>query len=166
MNITISIQAPELVQAIQSLAASFSNVKGETLSTQHQAPVQQAPIQQPAQQYQAPIQQVPVQQPAIQQQPMNMQTQPQGVPTAPPVQQQPPAMQQAPVQQQPQGVPTSAPTYTMDQLAVAATQLMDAGRQQELLGLLATFGAQSLMQLPKEQYGAFATKLREMGAKI
>ncbi|KEF40449.1 hypothetical protein M670_00475 [Schinkia azotoformans MEV2011] len=158
MNITISIQAPELVQAIQSLAASFSNVKGQTLTTQHLEPVQQAPIQQPGQQ--APIQQMPVQQP------MNMQTQPQGVPTAPPVQQQPPAMQQAPVQQQPQGVPTSAPSYTMDQLAVAATQLMDAGRQQDLLGLLATFGAQSLMQLPKDQYGAFATKLREMGAKI
>ena len=172
MNITISIQAPELVQAIQSLAASFSNVKGQTLSTpepvqqspiQQQSPMQQVPVHQtqnvvpmPQQTQQAPVQQVPAQQPM-------------GVPTAPPVQQsamQQVPMQQAQVQQQPQGVPTSAPTYSMDQLAVAATQLMDAGRQQELLGLLATFGAASLMQLPKEQYGAFATKLREMGAKI
>jgi hypothetical protein len=54
----------------------------------------------------------------------------------------------------------------MDQLAVAATQLMDAGRQPELVSLLSSFGVPSLMALPKEQYGAFATKLREMGAKI
>ncbi|MBT2743228.1 hypothetical protein [Bacillus sp. ISL-77] len=65
--------------------------------------------------------------------------------------------------QQPQAVPTSAPSYSMDQLAVAATQLMDAGRQPELLSLLASFGVPSLMALPKEQYGAFATQLRGMG---
>lgn len=106
-----------------------------------------------AHQQPAPIQQAPVQQPVAQ-----------AVPVAP-VQ----PVQQAPVQQmpqQPQTVPTSAPTYDMNQLAVAATQLMDAGKQPQLLELLASFGAQSLMQLPKEQYGAFATKLRELGAKI
>ncbi|MMZ69739.1 hypothetical protein D1872_326350 [compost metagenome] len=80
---------------------------------------------------------------------------------------QPPVQQQAPVQQpQPQAVPTSAPTYTMEQLAVAATQIVDAGRRNELVQLLSAFGVQALTALPKEQYGAFATKLREMGAKI
>lgn len=63
-------------------------------------------------------------------------------------------------------VPTTTQTYTMDQLAVAATQLMDAGRQNELIGLLQSFGVQALTMLPKEQYGAFATQLRAMGAKI
>jgi hypothetical protein len=75
-------------------------------------------------------------------------------------------VQQPTQQEQPQAVPTSAPSYTLDQLAVAATQLVDAGRREELVQLLASFGVQALTALPKEQYGAFATKLREMGAKI
>lgn len=97
-----------------------------------------------------------------QQQPQGVPTQ-QTAPTTPPVQQQ----QQAPVQQpQLQAVPTSAPTYTFDQLAVAATQLMDAGRMADLQQLLSSFGVQALMELPETQFGAFATKLRELGAKI
>lgn len=163
MNITINIQAPEIVNAILALAAALPgnqvlNLNGKEVAAtavpeavQHQAPVTQAPPQQAPNV--VPFQQQPA---------------PTGVPTAP---MQPP-VQHAPVQQplvqqaQPQTVPTSAPTYTMDQLAVAATQLMDAGRQSELVALLQSFGAQSLMMLPKEQYGAFATSLRGMGANI
>jgi hypothetical protein len=54
----------------------------------------------------------------------------------------------------------------MEDLARAASQLMDAGKQQDLLGLLAQFGVQALTQLPKERYGEFATTLRQMGAKL
>lgn len=97
----------------------------------------------------------PVQQQAPVQLYQQAPTQPQAVPT-----------QQAPVQQQPQAVPTSAPTYSFDQLAVAATQLMDAGRMADLQQLLSSFGVQALMELPETQFGAFATKLRELGAKI
>lgn len=167
MNFTINIQAPELAKSIELLAAALNGkpvnlVGGVDLANGPDITVVNGqPVQQPANvvpfQQQAPTT-VPVQ-PA-----------PNEVPTAqyqaPPVQHQQPMQQQAPVQQQPQAVPTTAPGYTMDQLAVAATQLMDAGRQQDLLSLLATFGVQSLMQLPLEQYGVFATKLREMGAKI
>lgn len=154
MNITVQIGlTPELEKTLTNLFGAF--IAGQAIQpVQNVAPVQQpiasqpAPIQQPPQGVPTavPTQQAPVQQQA-------------------PIQQAPPAQQQAPVQQ-PQGVPTSAPAYTMDQLAVAATQLMDAGRQQDLLNLLASFNTQSLMQVPQEQYGAFATKLREMGAKI
>lgn len=77
-----------------------------------------------------------------------------------------PAAQQTPAVQPVPAVPTAAQTYTMEQLAVAATQLVDAGRRTELVGLLNSFGVQALMALPKEQYGAFATQLRTMGAKI
>lgn len=79
------------------------------------------------------------------------------------------APQQAPVQTpstQASTVPTSAQSYTMEQLAVAATQLVDAGRRTELLGLLSSFGVQALTALPKEMYGTFATQLRALGAKI
>lgn len=79
-----------------------------------------------------------------------------------------PAPAPAPVAtpEQPAPVPTTQQTYTMEQLAVAATQLVDAGRREELVGLLGRFGVQALTALPKEQYGAFATALRQMGAKI
>lgn len=60
----------------------------------------------------------------------------------------------------------TAPAYAMEDLARAASQLMDAGKQQDLLGLLAQFGVQALTQLPKERYGEFATTLRQMGAKL
>ena len=63
-------------------------------------------------------------------------------------------------------VPTTIQTYTMEQLAVAATQIVDAGRRTELVGLLSSFGVQALTALPKDQYGAFATQLRALGAKI
>jgi hypothetical protein len=59
-----------------------------------------------------------------------------------------------------------AQTYTMEQLAVATTQLVDAGRRTELLSLLSSFGVQALTALPKEQYGAFAAQLRALEAKI
>ena len=63
-------------------------------------------------------------------------------------------------------VPTSTVTYTLDDLARAGMTLMDSGRQADLQGLLKTFGVEALPALPKEQYGAFATALRGMGANI
>jgi hypothetical protein len=63
-------------------------------------------------------------------------------------------------------VPTSTQSYTMEQLAVAATQIVDAGHRAELVSLLSSFGVQALTALPKDQYGAFATQLRALGSKI
>ena len=77
--------------------------------------------------------------------------------------------QTAPVQTTPvqTAVPTSTVAYTMDDLARAGMSLMDCGKQAELQKLLKEgFGVDALPQLPKEQYGAFATALREMGAQI
>ena len=63
-------------------------------------------------------------------------------------------------------VPTAAVEYTLDDLARAGMTLVDSGRQGDLLQLLARFGVSALPALPKAQYGAFATALREMGAQI
>lgn len=87
------------------------------------------------------------------------------IPVTPPMAVPPVIAQPAPITP-PAAVPVTAQTYSADQLAVAATQIADAGRRVELIRLLETFGVQALTMLPKEQYGAFATKLREMGAKI
>ena len=64
-------------------------------------------------------------------------------------------------------VPVQAPpTYTFDALARAAAPLTDIGKTPDLQALLYSFGVQALTQLPKEQYGAFATGLRGLGATI
>lgn len=157
MNITLSIQAPELSKAIESLAAAlqggnFANVLGGApamaADVAHQHVQQTVPIQQPNPVQSQPVQQMdPVQQAQAPMQNPAPATNPQSQPA-------------------PQGVPTSAPAYSLDQLAVASTQLMDAGKRNELLQLLSTFGVAALTSLPQEQYGAFATKLRELGANI
>lgn len=88
---------------------------------------------------------------------------------ATPVQSQPtpPAAQpRAPMQVTPPPVQTTATNYKMDDLAGAAMTLMDSGRQPELLNLLSQFGVDALPSLPQEQYGAFATALRGLGAQI
>lgn len=110
------------------------------------------------------------------QQRMSEQAPVQPVPTAPVTQQAPvtqPVLQTAPVQTQvtqpqvtqPQ-VATTSQTYTLDDLSRAAMPLMDNGKQDMLLNLIAQFGVASLPELPPDQYGAFATALREMGAQI
>ena len=77
----------------------------------------------------------------------------------------PPVVQ--PTIQQPSPVPTAqAPTYTLDQLAQAAAVLRDAGKLSQLQALLQSFSVRSMQEIPPERYGEFATKLRELGAKI
>lgn len=122
----------------------------------------------------APIQQLAAPMPnevLTSQQPIYPSTMPDTVqqpqPPTGPIQQQ---MQSQALAQQPAApsvVPTSqAPTFTMDQLAVAATTLVDAGKIDQLRGILSSFGVTALTELPKERYGEFATVLRKNGVKI
>jgi len=64
------------------------------------------------------------------------------------------------------GVPTAAPTYTLDQLARAGAALAQSGKMEQALALLAKYGVQTVNQLKPEQYGAFATELRALGAQV
>ncbi|MFR1104053.1 MAG: hypothetical protein ACLSD3_04465 [Acutalibacteraceae bacterium] len=59
-----------------------------------------------------------------------------------------------------------APQYTYEQLQLAGQYLLDAGKLQELQGLLQKYGIRRLPDLPREQYGAYATDLRGLGARI
>lgn len=74
----------------------------------------------------------------------------------------------APVQTQPvqTAVPTTAKTYTLEDLQRASGALVQAGKIQQLQGLLQQFNAVSLAHLAQENFGAFALKLRELGADI
>lgn len=107
----------------------------------------------------------PVEQTAPTQQPA---PRPDPEPAAPAAPQKPtPAAQPTPpVQPSTPAVPTSQQTYTLDDLARAGMTLMDSGRQADLQGLLKQFGVEALPALPQEQYGAFATALRGLGAQI
>ena len=79
-----------------------------------------------------------------------------------------PAQNTAPVQTQPvqTAVPTTAKSYTLEDLQRASGALVQAGKIQQLQGLLQQFNAVSLAHLAQENFGAFALKLRELGADI
>ena len=79
-----------------------------------------------------------------------------------------PAQNTAPIQTQPvqTAVPTTAKTYTLEDLQRASGALVQAGKIQQLQGLLQQFNAVSLAHLAQENFGAFALKLRELGADI
>ena len=60
----------------------------------------------------------------------------------------------------------AAPTYSRDQIMTAGAALIDAGKINELMGLLNAFGVQAVTQLKQDQLGAFATELRKLGAQL
>ncbi len=179
--LTVRIEIPGLemlAQALLKLADSgiMSAVQGiveETVPVQEKEQPQQTPVQMasqpvtPVQQPQSapqpitsvPSVQQPVTQPTIPVQPVPM--------AAVPVQAQTVPVASAPVQQ-PQVIPTTEVpvTRTYDELAVAASQLVNMGKQQRLFEILAGFGVQSLMELPKEKYAAFAGCLQSEGVKM
>ena len=90
------------------------------------------------------------------------------VPSAPPVHPVPaaPVAQNAASAVNPVPTATATPTYSMEQLAVAATGLIDAGKMQDVQNTLASLGAQTLMDLPQEKYGEFASAIKAIGAVI
>lgn len=148
LEMKLTIEAPELANALNNLAAALG---ARPFPTAQQAPA--APVQQPQ-----PV--VPQQAPAAPvQQPMPAPAPAAPMPPAPATTAQP----NMPVA----GVPLAQPPkYTVDQIMAAGAQLMDAGKVNDLMNLLHSFGVQAVMDLKPEQLGAFATALRDMGAKI
>lgn len=75
--------------------------------------------------------------------------------------------QTVPTQQTVQNVvPVAEKAYTLEDLQRASSTLVQAGKIQLLQGLLQEFNSLALTTLPVEQYGAFALRLRELGAAI
>ena len=151
VNANVSITNKEDILLLDEIIAKYgNNVENVAVNVE---PFKDSPVQQP----QVPIQQTvqtvqtaPIQQP--------VQTVP--VQTAVPVQQ--------PVQTQPvqTAVPVAEKTYTLEDLQRASSILVQAGKIQLLQGLLQEFNSLALTTLPVEQYGAFALRLRELGAAI
>lgn len=147
MEITVNVTGLDnLANAIFALANAAGNSKEETqMDAAKVAPVVQQTV--------VPTKTVA---PAATTVPSTPPVQPvpttQATPTAPPVNPVPTA--------------TATPTYTMEQLAVAATGLIDAGKMQDVQNTLASLGAQTLMDLPQEKYGEFASAIKAIGAVI
>lgn len=144
MELIVKIEAPELAASINKLADAISgHAPAASMATVGPALVA-APVEAPAPVNPAPAP-VAVAAPA---QPV--------APTATA-----PGNTAAPV------VPiSSAPSYTLDQISRAGASLVDAGKMQQLLELLSRYGVQAITQIQPEQYGAFATELRALGAQI
>lgn len=147
-EVRITIEAPELVGAINNLAAAMGGAKfipqqGSVAAPQQPAtnPQTAAPAQTPAPTPAAPVQPNPLPSPG-------------------------PAAQAMPSYPAPNVPLAQPPQYTIDQIMAAGATLMDAGKVNELRNLLMSFGANAVMDLKPEQLGAFATGLRELGAKI
>lgn len=72
----------------------------------------------------------------------------------------------------PQAPPTPAvpvapvKEYTLEEIQVALQPLMDAGRTNEIVGLMQKYKVASLPELPKEQFPNLVVDLRNMGARI
>lgn len=163
MEMKITVEAPDLAASILKLAKAIaSGPDPDILTPDEPLPVASyptAPAPAPAPAPAAPVSPAPVtptQTPA---------------PTATP-----PVAAPAPTAGQTSAAPgntpaptvpvTGAPTYTLDQISRAGASLVDAGKMQQLLELLGRYGVQAVTQLLPEQYGAFATELRALGAQI
>lgn len=85
------------------------------------------------------------------------------VPTSAPLQTHP-----DPVQAPPTPAVPVAPVkeYTLEEIQVALQPLMDAGRTNEIVGLMQKFKVASLPELPKDQFPNLVVDLRNMGARI
>ena len=96
-------------------------------------------------------------------------------PTAPVV----PTSVSVPTTPEPQPAPPAPPTpptpavpvapvkeYTLEEIQVALQPLMDAGRTNEIVGLMQKYKVASLPELPKDQFPNLVVDLRNMGARI
>ena len=63
-------------------------------------------------------------------------------------------------------IPTAAPQYTLDMLANAGATLINAGKMNDVMAILAKFGVEALTSLPPDKYSAVALELRGLGAQL
>lgn len=145
-TITHRIEAPALVEALNNLAAAMKGGAAAQVSE----PKVETPIRFATKQ-EAPEMAV---NPTTAVSSVNDPT-PVGDPTAP-----------ANVAAPSPGVGTEEKPITFDSIVAAGSQLLDAGRMNDLLGLLKGFGVQAITQLKPEQYADVAVALRGLGAKI
>ena len=145
-TITLTLTQEQLLTLLNAAPAQVQTTAPTPAPTPAPAP---APAQMFAQPVAAPM-------PQAQPTPAPMpQAQPMAQPVAVPV--------QTPAPMPPQTAPQ---TYSVTDLGLAARPLMENGRQQELIALLAEFGVQSVAAIPENRRADFAARLRALGGQI
>lgn len=56
--------------------------------------------------------------------------------------------------------------YTLEEIQVALIPIMDAGRTNEIVGLMQKYGVSDLTKVPKDSYPQLIQDIRNMGARI
>lgn len=157
MEMKIKVEAPDLAAAIEKLAAAIAPIDPAILTPDEPRPTANpAPAPSPVPAATPPA---PTPTPA----PVNPTPAPTPAPVAGPTA---PAPGSTPTPAPAMPVTTTPPTYTLDQISKAGAALVDAGKMEPLLALLAKYGVQAITQLQPAQYGVFATELRALGAQI
>lgn len=64
------------------------------------------------------------------------------------------------------GTPAADKMPSLDDIATAGAELIDAGKLNELMEVLAKYGAETIFEIQPTQFTAFVTDLRALGAKI
>ena len=150
--IRITFEAKNYVSLCEELKLflSYSNIP--TTKEPPTAPVVPATVQAP------PVAPVAQPTPAAPVVPTSM-----SVPTTPEPQPAPPAPPTPPTP----AVPVApVKEYTLEEIQVALQPLMDAGRTNEIVGLMQKYKVASLPELPKDQFPNLVVDLRNMGARI
>lgn len=147
LEIKVTVSAPELSEAINNLAKAYAGNPTATVQTVN--PVQTETVV-PTQ----PVAPVTNSAPSV------------NTPPAPAVTTQP--VQTVPTATSPavQAPSEPAKTYTQEQLSNAGAALCEQGKMPQLIQLLSQFGAQSIVQVSKEQYTALAEGLKALGANL
>lgn len=144
--IRITFEAKNYVSLCEELKLflSYSNIP--TTEEPPTAPVVPATVQAPPV---APVAQPTPVAPAV---PTSV-----SVPTTPEPTQAPPtpAVPVAPVKE-----------YTLEEIQVALIPIMDAGRTNEIVGLMQKYGVSDLTKVPKDSYPQLIQDIRNMGARI
>ena len=177
MEMKITVEAPDLAASILKLAEAIASGPDPSILTPDEplpvASYPTAPAPAPAPAPAAPVSPAPAPAAPVSPAPVTPTQTPTPAPAAPVAA---PSPAPAPTAGQTSAAPgntpaptvpvAGAPTYTLDQISRAGASLVDAGKMQQLLELLGRYGVQAVTQLQPEQYGAFATELRALGAQI
>lgn len=144
--IRINFEAKNYVSLCEELKTFLSYINIPTAEEPPTAPVVPATVQAPPV---APVAQPTTVAPVV---PTSV-----SVPTTPEPQQAPPtpAVPVAPVKE-----------YTLEEIQVALIPIMDAGRTNEIVGLMQKYGVSDLTKVPKDSYPQLIQDIRNMGARI
>jgi hypothetical protein len=133
MEITLHIKAPELVEAMNNLAAAFAGkaaqgnwYPGGSPESESAGPVEKAKATSKAKEE---IETAPVDEPEVVEEYV---------------------------------APQDMPTYTQDELREVATILGKAGKREELANLFTSIGVEKLSEIPEEHSGLMMDRMKEI----